>query len=80
VLGEVDYTQNTDGSPVKYVPTWFPRTGFQNYAKQARADNRQMRDMPIEAVMAEMVRHLGNLACYHFLTTSCRLTVPLRHQ
>jgi hypothetical protein len=53
---------------VKYVPEWVPGAGFQIYAKEAREDSRQVRDKPMEVVMAEMVSCLGR---------SCSLSVQL---
>jgi hypothetical protein len=55
-----------EAHPVKYVPAWFPGGGFHNFAAQARADSRQVRDKPLEVVTAAMVSHFQRLAPLSF--------------
>lgn len=40
---------------MKYLPDWFPGTGFKRVARQMRADLEELYDVPFNYVLSEMV-------------------------
>jgi hypothetical protein len=65
--------------PVKYVPVWFPGAGFQRFAKEHVAIQRQALDGPIAAVKTQMVRRRRPFSSIN-LTDPTRPTGPRRRR
>jgi cytochrome P450 len=53
---------------VKYVPAWFPGAGFQRHAQRAKADQRRLRDKPMEFVVSEIVSLFNTVPIINVLT------------